>query len=355
VSAGGGGDGGGQRRETRGAETAGSQITSAPTADKRSTKSAGPLDLVREILSPDVLLGGHQKLVLNVLVMHRNNGSGACFPSYDRIARCAGVHKTTAMRAVRELRAMGVLNAQVSHGRRNQYVIHTDKLPKASGSGALLVAERYQSRRATTSGSGALPQVVAESDPNYEVTTKGTAKTPPRQKPVEVEWCFDLWSEVATECGLPTPVVGDNPATKRRRKTLRTRIKEYGEDGLRQVLTAPLRSSLLRGEKTDWKGANIDWLLQPSKFSQALEGAYDDSDKAPARTPTAPATGSQSAWGDYYDKDGKPVKWCKPWSMDDEMEHQDDPRWPDFTETVLDWQGATPPPTFDEWTGEAVQ
>ena len=57
----------------------------------------------------------------------------------------------------------------------------------------------------------------------------------------------------------------------------------------------------------------------------------------------------ESAWAPYFDAEGNPVPWFKPWTMDDEMNHKEDPLWLRFEDVMLDWQLATPRPSFEEF------
>ena len=53
------------------------------------------------------------RLVLFVISMHHHHKTGACFPSYDTIARESGYHRRGVIDTVKELEANGLLTKQV--------------------------------------------------------------------------------------------------------------------------------------------------------------------------------------------------------------------------------------------------
>jgi len=242
--------------------------------------SEGPLDHFRLVLSPDVNLPALQKLVLAVLIRHYNTDRG-CFPSLDRIAACAGIHKTAVIRALKGLEAAGVVGITNSKGRSNRYALNLANLPRKSGRVEQPVAESDQLPKATSTSGGEQPDQSLRATLTNEVTAKGTINTyTPKNQP-DVKWFFDDWNELATEIGLDQC----KRITDKRRKKARVCLKQYGRDGLTNALSAIQRSRYLRGEVNGWQ-VTIGWLLNTDNMLKVLEGNYVDRKPHNARQST---------------------------------------------------------------------
>lgn len=61
----------------------------------------------------------------------------------------------------------------------------------------------------------------------------------------------------------------------RRTHTL-ARIREYGEDALREVVRKAAASDFLNGNNNRGWTATFDWLILPNNFIKVLEGNYDN-------------------------------------------------------------------------------
>lgn len=76
-------------------------------------------------LCGDITLNAGEKVVATILVLHfHNTVTGECFPSLTKLAEMSGVSKSTARRAVYQLRRAGVITFARNNGgrnRRNQY------------------------------------------------------------------------------------------------------------------------------------------------------------------------------------------------------------------------------------------
>jgi hypothetical protein len=111
--------------------------------------------------------------------------------------------------------------------------------------------------------------VLVEAEPS---TPPGIEPKPIRRTPTpSLDWVAELWNETAAATGLAQVTKLTDP----RKRAAAARLREFGEDALRQVLTAPLECPLLRGEVGDrgWK-ASLDWVLGPKNFPKVLEGNY---------------------------------------------------------------------------------
>ena len=64
--------------------------------------------------------------------------------------------------------------------------------------------------------------------------------------------------------------------TDARKKTIRARLKECGEDQLVSAFTRAENSDFLRNGKGTWNGANFDWIMNERNLINILEGKYDN-------------------------------------------------------------------------------
>lgn len=83
---------------------------------------------------------------------------------------------------------------------------------------------------------------------------------------------MNAYNEMAERCDLAKARM-----TNQRMGKIHARLKEFGADSWAKALEAIERSKFLRGlAKTDrkWK-ADLDFMLQPSKYVRLLEGGYD--------------------------------------------------------------------------------
>lgn len=61
-----------------------------------------------------------------------------------------------------------------------------------------------------------------------------------------------------------------------RKKHLQARIKEYGADKVKEIITKASKSDFLCGiNNNGWK-ANFDWLVNPNNFVKVMEGNYEN-------------------------------------------------------------------------------
>ena len=86
----------------------------------------------------------------------------------------------------------------------------------------------------------------------------------------ECEWVVEFWGMIAEESGLPKI----NSLTPGRITAIMARMKEYSEDDVRKVLSAPRYSEFLSGGGK-WS-PTFDWFLKPSNFAKVLEGNYNN-------------------------------------------------------------------------------
>lgn len=113
---------------------------------------------------------------------------------------------------------------------------------------------------------------------NIEVAKATSLQSAVAKAPTEVEIAFDEWVACRAEMRANTRPIS---LTDIRRAGLARRLHEIGGlPGWRDVLAGVRRSSLLRGDKTDWR-AELDWLLNPKNLTKVREGNYDDNAGTP--------------------------------------------------------------------------
>lgn len=91
----------------------------------------------------------------------------------------------------------------------------------------------------------------------------------------DVEQVLDRWRVVAKPLGLPCW----DKITPKRQKAVRCRLADHGFEAIVQAIEHVPKSGFLRGERGDWGGANLDFLMRPDAVPNILEGKYDDRTK----------------------------------------------------------------------------
>ncbi|WP_417088494.1 hypothetical protein [Eubacterium maltosivorans] len=110
---------------------------------------------------------------------------------------------------------------------------------------------------------------------------KGDAPEPVPRETVQYKKIADYWNSVCTE--LPkVQAMSDN-----RKKALRARVKEHGEETVLRVIALVKQSDFLCGRTGNSWNASFDWVMKPTNFVKVLEGNYTN--KAPV-PPTTPGT-----------------------------------------------------------------
>ena len=96
-----------------------------------------------------------------------------------------------------------------------------------------------------------------------------------QEKPKPISWVAikNAWNNVAVQCNLDEIL----DLSGGRQTTVRARINKYGVDALMTVISMPLESAFLRGEKPGYEfRASFDWLMKDLNFLRTLEGKYRD-------------------------------------------------------------------------------
>lgn len=101
-----------------------------------------------------------------------------------------------------------------------------------------------------------------------EVKEEGGADAP---SPCDALTAFEAYNELAQRCGLPLA----RTLTPQRRKSIMARMREHGGlDAWNAALANIERSSFLRGDNDRSWRADLDFLLQASRFTKVVEGTY---------------------------------------------------------------------------------
>lgn len=78
----------------------------------------------------------------------------------------------------------------------------------------------------------------------------------------------------------PIPkIVTLNSGTKRY-KSLKSRVKEFGEDNVLRAINNVSRSDFLKGNNNSKWTIDFDWFIRPNNFIKVLEGNYENKEKS---------------------------------------------------------------------------
>ena len=76
------------------------------------------------------ILKKFELLIYVVLIRFANNETGACYPSLERIASCAGVSRTTTKKAIKSLEEKGILEKFVRVDENGQHTTNIYKITR---------------------------------------------------------------------------------------------------------------------------------------------------------------------------------------------------------------------------------
>lgn len=246
------------------------------------------------------LYAGNSLLVLLAMADWANDEGASVFPSVARLAAKARISERAVQYILRTLEADGLIectgNPAGGRGRTRIYRINLIALQRAQGTCTLSDTETVQDGCTLSKPKGCK----SEHERVQDGARKGAIAVAPEpsvepleEEPLEREdpsqtglldipdflnrspegQAFNLYNEVAREIDLPRAQVLDD----RRRRSLRARLKEIGGiDGWRIALEKLRKSSYLRNGKGTWRGADLEFLLQPKSMTRLMEGGYDD-------------------------------------------------------------------------------
>ena len=82
----------------------------------------------------------------------------------------------------------------------------------------------------------------------------------------------DKWNTLK-DYGVPT--LRSITPNSNRERSLKARLKEFGEDSFDEIIEHFKKSKFLQGKATSFK-PGFDWVITPTYYSAILEGKYDD-------------------------------------------------------------------------------
>ena len=85
------------------------------------------------------------------------------------------------------------------------------------------------------------------------------------------DWIVDSWNELEKYGIAPIRRFSE---TGTRIKNVRARLKEYGEDGVREAIGNIHYSDFLKGRNGKGWTITFDWFIKPSNFQKVIEGNY---------------------------------------------------------------------------------
>ena len=66
------------------------------------------------------------------------------------------------------------------------------------------------------------------------------------------------------------------PLSKKRRGSIRARVKDFGVAGFEEMVRKAYRSDFLKGNGKQGFVASFDWMIRPNNFQKIIEGNYDN-------------------------------------------------------------------------------
>lgn len=221
---------------------------------------------------------GSQALVLLALQSFAGDG-GSIYPSYETLAKRAGISRRSAVNAVADLVEAGVL---VKHSRTserghesNSFTVIFDpgdeNCTSANDGCTSAKSAPPSAKKDGPSAKSALP-LVQNLHPNLERTlTRRLSKDNPIVAS-EVRGAFDAYNQLAWQTGWPKAIALSKP----RAAKLKARLAEAGGlDGWCGALQRAAANPFLAGDNDrGWK-ADLDFFLRQSSFTKLIEGSYD--------------------------------------------------------------------------------
>ena len=87
-------------------------------------------------------------------------------------------------------------------------------------------------------------------------------------------WVIEFFNSELTKYNSIIPKIRSVSGT--RLTHLKARLREYGEDAMREVITKTAQSDFMNGKSDRGWIASFDWILLPNNFPKVLEGNYDN-------------------------------------------------------------------------------
>ena len=220
---------------------------------------------------------GSQALVL--LALQSFAGAGGIYPSYEALAKRAGISRRSAVSAVASLVEAGVLVKQSRSNERghesNSFTIIFDQsgeICTSANDGFTSAKSALPSaKKDRPSAKSALP-LVQNLHPNLERTlSRRLSKDNPISAP-EAQDAFDVYNQAADQAGWTKAISLSKP----RAAKLKARLADAGGlDGWCDALQKAAGNTFMAGDNERGWRADLDFFLQQKSFTKLIEGSYD--------------------------------------------------------------------------------
>lgn len=134
------------------------------------------------------------------------------------------------------------------------------------------------------------PKIEIEIDREIEIEKE--EKSPPSKSPINYQDIIDTYNDTC----ISLPKV--KKISTARKNIIKTRLKDYSLDEIKQVFTMAEESDFLKGKNDRNWTANFDWLMKDSNMAKVLDGNYKNggskSDTGGNATENAKGTGEKS-------------------------------------------------------------
>lgn len=214
---------------------------------------------------------GSQALVLLALQSFAGDG-GSIYPSYETLAKRAGISRRSAVNAVADLVEAGVL---VKHSRTserghesNSFTVIFDPGDENCTSANDICTS---AKSAPPSEKSALP-LVQNLHPNIERTLSRRLSKDNHIVASEVSDAFQAYNDLAEQANWPKAKALSKP----RAAKLKARLADAGGlDGWCDALQRAAGNPFMSGDNERGWRADLDFFLRQSSFTKLIEGSYD--------------------------------------------------------------------------------
>jgi DNA-binding transcriptional regulator YhcF (GntR family) len=165
----------------------------------------------------------------------------------------------------RRLRSEAMIEADVKAGVAVITICNYDEYQPTKEAGKALGKALDEADARQTQGTEQVSEEVKKETNSNELASPAQND----DEPVKPEHVIEAWNAMADTCGLPKARM-----TPSRRTKLKTFVKRNSVDDITEAIWRVPSSDFLCGRNgRDWR-ADLDFLLNPSKFPKILEGSY---------------------------------------------------------------------------------
>lgn len=93
-------------------------------------------------------------------------------------------------------------------------------------------------------------------------------------------WVLEFFNDEIDKSGAVIPKVHKISDSSKRAGAVRARIREHGEEAVKEMIRKAAHSDFLNGRNQRGWTASFDWLFLPTNFQKVLEGNYDNHETA---------------------------------------------------------------------------